>query len=200
MSAAPADQELSGVLLRAQAGDGDARNQLLAALYDRLRRLTRVLLRTFPTVQRRRDEDSVANDLALKLIAALDAGLPAETTADLFRFAGVRLRQLLIDEANKLARRGTPVGGVGVAGDSSGGGGPDPATASLDPAVLAEWTEFHRRIERLAPDRKAVFDLLFFYQMPQTEVATVLGLPPKQVSRHWLAACDELGPHLPTMG
>jgi RNA polymerase sigma-70 factor (ECF subfamily) len=196
MTAADASSDLSGVFVRLRDGDPAARNELLDALYRRVVRLTAVLLRTFPAVQRRREVESVANDLSLKLIAALDAGLKTTSTTDFFRFAGTRLRHLLIDEAEKLRRRGVmrPLGGDG---STDGGANLDPGSWSLEPATLAQWTEFHQAVEGLPADQKAVFDMHFFLQMPQAEVARVLGKEPKQVSRLWLGACLRLADFLP---
>jgi RNA polymerase sigma factor (sigma-70 family) len=189
--------ELSVVFERIQAGDMAARNELMSTLYDRIIRLTAVLLRTFPVVQRRREVESVANDLSLKLIGALDAGLKTGSVQDFFRFAGVRLRQLLIDEAEKHRRR--HVGAFAGAGTDTAAPDFDPGTDTLDPEALAVWSEFHEKVNELPEEERMIFEMHFFLQMPQAEIAKVLQWEPKQVSRRWLKACMALADYVPSM-
>lgn len=199
---APTIDELPELFDRVRAGDRAARNELLTRLYDRIVRLSAVLLRAFPVVQKRREVESVANDLALKLIAALDDGLRVGTATDFFRFAGTRLRQLLIDEADKFRRRDglRRVVPFAAPGDSSAPD-VDPGTESFDPAAMAEraefWSRFHHRIGELPAEEVQVVEMHFLLQMPQSAVARVLGWEPKQVSRKWLSAAGKLAGVLP---
>ncbi len=199
--------ELSGLFELIRSGDVAARNRLMTAIYERIVRLTAVVLRDFPVVQRTRTVESLAQDLSVKMLAALDSGLPTETTADFLSLAAVRLRQLLIDEAEKyrrrVARTAKRTGGTGQTVPLDGGDSAaviDPAApASLDPAALAEWTEFQTRVSELPDDERRVVELHFFLQMSQAEVARVLEWEPKKVSRRWLSACAKLADHLPTL-
>lgn len=196
--AAPPRADLTELFDRARAGDESARNELLAGLYDRIIRLSAAVLRTFPVVGRRRQAESVANDLVLKLIAALDEGLSARTATEFFRFAGTRLRQLLIDEADKLRRRDglCRVLSFEAVGADAPGGEFDPGTELDDPAELAEraefWDRFRGRLDGLPAEEARVVELHFLMQMPQSAAARVLGWEPKQVSRRWLSAARKL--------
>ena len=61
-----------------------------------------------------------------------------------------------------------------------------------DPARLAFWTEFHREVASLPDQERIVFDFHYFAEFPQAEIAQLLNLHPKQVSRLWLAATGRL--------
>jgi RNA polymerase sigma factor (sigma-70 family) len=68
----------------------------------------------------------------------------------------------------------------------------DPADESLDPGRLALLTEFHRQVENLPGDRRTVFDLHYYTDMPQAEIARLLGMHPRKVSYLWVAATERL--------
>jgi RNA polymerase sigma factor (sigma-70 family) len=59
---------------------------------------------------------------------------------------------------------------------------------SDDPCNLAEWTEFHRQVEVLPEDEREVFNLLWYGELTQAEVAEVLGIAVRTVIRRWQAA------------
>jgi RNA polymerase sigma factor (sigma-70 family) len=207
MTAMATDEQLSDLFPAIRAGDREARNRLVTSIYQRLIKLSAVLLRTFPIIQRNREVESVANDLSIKLITALDAKLQTASVAEFFQFAGLRLRHMLIDEAKKVRRRSLLAEGapkptlLGIAGGDSDSqfGQVEPGDWSMDPAMLAEWTDFHAKVDSLPELERDVFTMHFFLKMPQSEVAKVLGMEPKQVSRTWLLACVKLSDHLPTM-
>jgi DNA-directed RNA polymerase specialized sigma24 family protein len=64
------------------------------------------------------------------------------------------------------------------------------------PARLAFWTEFHRQVDSPQGDERTVFDLHDFGDFPQSEIARLLNLSPKRVSRLGLAATARLAGHL----
>jgi RNA polymerase sigma-70 factor (ECF subfamily) len=53
---------------------------------------------------------------------------------------------------------------------------------------LAQWTEFHRVIERLPDKERQVVDLLFYHGLSQAEAADVLAIDTSTVKRRWRAA------------
>ena len=71
------------------------------------------------------------------------------------------------------------------AGRGAVGGHPDPVDG---PRTLAEWTEFHRQIDRLSEEDREVFGLLWYQQLTQEEAAEVLGVSVRTVKRMWQAA------------
>ena len=181
-----ASVQLQALIDRAGAGDRDARRQLLERACDRLRRLAaRIFRESFPALRDRHELDSVVHETWLRLAQALESAHPP-TVADFFRLAAHKIRQVLLDMADRqrklMAREA--VGLSGVAGP--------PPDETYDPARLAEWTEFHRRVDALPPDQRAVFEMHHYLGLPQTEVARVLDLHPRKVSYLWIEATEHL--------
>jgi RNA polymerase sigma factor (sigma-70 family) len=178
--------ELQALIDRAGTGDRAARRELLARACDRLRRLAaRIFRESFPALGNRHELDSVVHEAWLRLATALEAANPP-TVTDFFRLAAHKIRQVLLDMADRqrrLANRET-IGLSGVAG-----GCPD---GTFDPARLAAWTEFHRRVDTLPADERAVFELHHYLGLPQAEVARALDLHPRKVSYLWVAATERL--------
>ena len=177
---------LQALIDRAGAGDRDARHQLLERACDRLRRLAaRIFHESFPALRDRHELDSVVHETWLRLAQALEVANPP-TVADFFRLAAHKIRQVLLDMADKqrrLAVRET-VGLSGVAGP--------PQDGTYDPVRLAEWTEFHRRVDALPADQRAVFEMHHYLGLPQAEVARVMDLHPRKVSYLWIEATERL--------
>lgn len=174
---------LQSIVGRVRAGDPDARRALLDAACDRLRRLAaHVLAGSFPAVARRHDVDSVVGETWLRLARALETVEP-ESVEHFFRLAAQKVRQVLLDLVER-DRRG---GGVAALGSASVDGG-----RTHDPARLSVWTEFHQRAAALPDDERAVFEMHYYLDLPQAEVAAALGLHPRKVSRLWVAAADKL--------
>ena len=189
--------ELSGLFHRLRQGDRAVRNEIIGTLYDRIIRLTAVMLRTFPRVSQRREVESVTDQLVIKLMKLLDdPGFQVESESHFFRLAAKKLRELLLDETEKY-RRGLP---EVLQGSKSGSALPfEPGTDSMDPAALAEWTEFHKQVAELPEDERTIVEMHLFLGMAQSEIARVLEWEPKQVSRKWLKASLKLADYLPGM-
>src|SRR5207237_145780 len=69
----------------------------------------------------------------------------------------------------------------------------EPAETTHDPGRLAAWTEFHRQIENLPQEDRALFDLLWYQGLTQPETAQILGDSERTVNRRWIAARLKLG-------
>jgi DNA-directed RNA polymerase specialized sigma24 family protein len=82
---------------------------------------------------------------------------------------------------------------LGLSGATSEGRAPSPASTTCDPARLALWTEFHEKVATLGEQERAVFEMHYYLDMPQAEIARVLGLHPRKVSYLWVAATEKLG-------
>ena len=67
-----------------------------------------------------------------------------------------------------------------------------PADRTYDPSRLAAWTEFHRRVSELSAEERAVFEMHYYLELPQVEIARLLNLHPRKVSYLWIAATDKL--------
>jgi RNA polymerase sigma factor (sigma-70 family) len=176
---------------RLQDGDESARDELLAHASERLKRLTRKMLRDFPGVKRWEQSDDVLQNAALRLCRALGEVQP-KTVADFFRLAAAQIRRELLD----LARRYSGAHGLGAHHASHVGARNAPtavadvgaADTTHDPDRLSAWTNFHREVEELpAPEREA-FDLLFYQELSQAEAAAVLAVSVRTIKRRWQAA------------
>jgi RNA polymerase sigma factor (sigma-70 family) len=185
---------LQGLIDRAAAGDKAARRELLERACDRLRRLAaRIFHESFPALERRHELDSVVHETWLRLAQAMETANPP-TVVDFFRLAAHKVRQVLLDMADR-QRRQAAREAVGLTG--AGGSPPD---GTYDPARLAEWTEFHRKVDELPADQRAVFELHHYVGLPQAEVARLLDLHPRKVSYLWIEATDRLAAGMSTDG
>jgi RNA polymerase sigma factor (sigma-70 family) len=187
--------ELQGLLDRLRQGDREARRLLLERACERLRRLAgRMLHGSFPEVARRHEVDSVVHETWVRLLQALDKTEPP-TVADFFRLAALKFRQVLLDMAQGERRRAQREV-LGLSGADSAGPVPDGAGTTHDPARLALWTEFHEKVATLSEQERAVFEMHYYLELPQAEIARVLGLHPRKVSYLWIAATEKLGEEL----
>ena len=173
-------------------GDREARRLLLERACERLRRLAgRMLHGSFPELARRHELDSVVHETWVRLLQALDQTEPL-TVADFFRLAAHKFRQVLLDMAQSERRRAQREV-LGLSGADSEGPAPSAASTSYDPARLALWTEFHEKVATLSEQERAVFEMHYYLELPQTEIAQVLKLHPRKVSYLWIAATEKLG-------
>jgi RNA polymerase sigma factor (sigma-70 family) len=186
--------ELQALLNRLRQGDREARQLLLERACERLRRLAgRMLHGSFPELARRHEVDSVVHETWVRLVQALDKTEPP-TVADFFRLAAHKFRQVLLDMAQSERRRGQREV-LGLSGTDSKGPAPS-AARTFDPARLALWTEFHEKVATLGDQERAVFEMHYYLELPQAEIAQVLELHPRKVSYLWIAATEKLGEEL----
>jgi RNA polymerase sigma factor (sigma-70 family) len=189
---------LQALLDRLRQGDRQAGRQVLERAHGRLRKLAaRVLSGSFPALKGAHDLDSVVDESWLRLAQALEKVEPP-TVADFFRLAAHKIRQVLLDLADRERRRRCrEVIGVEDGSSSSADGLPaEPSGQTHDPARLALWTELHDRAAALPEPQRAVFEMHYYLGLPQAEIARVLGLHPRKVSYLWVAATETLTEHL----
>jgi len=192
--------QLQSLLDRLRQGDKAARREFLEQVCGRLRRLAAtILFGSFPNLQSRHDVDSVVHETWLRLMQALDKADPP-TVADFFRLAAHKIRQVLLDMADRQRRIDQRETFLSRA-DSQPGGRGEPSNQTYDGAKLALWTEFHNKVGRLEEPEKTVFEMHYYLGLPQAEIARALELHPRKVSYLWIAAteklADALGGNLP---
>jgi RNA polymerase sigma factor (sigma-70 family) len=184
--------ELQGLLDRLRKGDRAARRLLLERACERLRWLAeRMLHGSFPELARRHEVDSVVHETWVRLLKALDKTEPP-TVADFFRLAAHKFRQVLLDLAQGERRRAQREV-LGLSGMDSAQPAPVAASTTHDPARLALWTEFHEKVVTLNEQERAVFEMHYYLELPQVEIANVLELHPRKVTYLWIAATEKLG-------
>jgi RNA polymerase sigma-70 factor (ECF subfamily) len=199
MSHSDQSTQIQGCIDRLRAGDATARDALLTHASERLTRLTRKMLRDFPGVHRWEQTDDVLQNAVLRLCRAFGEVQPA-SVADFFRLAATQVRRELLDLARRYsgAHRGG-VAGLGSMPSAVQGGGPSDTT--YDPDRLAAWTDFHRAVEKLPPEERETFDLLFYQGLSQAEVAGVLEISERTIKRRWQSArlrlAQSLGGRMP---
>ena len=172
-------------------GDEFARGELLNLACDRLLRLTRSILRDFPGVARWEQTDDVYQNASLRLYQALN-DVELSDPRHFFRLAALQIRRELID----LARHYQGPQGMGAKHqtqfvDSAGDEAPaayEPVEVTYDPSRVAEWQEFHSRVEQLPDEEREAFDLLWYHELSQEQVASMLDVSIRTVRRRWRSA------------
>src|SRR5689334_21022545 len=163
--------QIQGWLDRLQAGDESARKELLNCACERLTRLTRKMLKSYPRLKRWEQTDDVMQNAVMRLYRALGDVRPA-SAADFFRLAAVNVRRELLDLAKHYygpQGRGTKHASVDQRPPAEGDAPAayEPAEVSGGPDRLAAWTEFHRQVERLPDEERETFDLLWYHGLSQ---------------------------------
>ena len=158
-----------------------------------MRRLAGAMLyRSFPQLAAGHELDSIVNDTWLRLLQALETTHPP-TVADFFRFAAHKIRQVLLDMVERQSRMQRELTGVDGRGADSNSLYPfDSPNSTYDPARLALWTEFHQKVAALSDEERSVFELHYYLDLPQAEIAKLLNLQPRKVSYLWVAATEKL--------
>jgi RNA polymerase sigma-70 factor (ECF subfamily) len=188
---------LQGYLERAISGDVAARQQLLELTRDRLiRHARRHLHGSHFRLEPFEQTDDVVQQLYVKILQNQDRfwvnshGQPVRTLAQFFGHSSAWMRDVLSDLLRKSVGRDDnrpavlPLSG----GDSDTGLRHEPATTTLDAAKVQRWTEFHEAVARLPDDLRAVFDLLWYQELPQAEAAALLGIAVPTVKLRWMKA------------
>ena len=174
-----------------QAGDQDARQQLLDVSTNRLRHLSRKILSDIPGVKRWEDTDDLLQNGSIRLWKALEKHHPP-TVLDYFRLAAAVIRRELID----LSRHYFGPQGMGANLRRSGnihpderlGGSEQAADETHEPQELGRWTEFHEYIEDLPDDDRTLFDLLWYQGLTVGEAAELTGISERTLRRRWKSA------------
>ncbi len=184
-------EDLQSLIDRLTRGDDSARAELLERAYHRLRRIASAMLhRDFPGLRDRHDLESVVDESWARLMRALETVRPP-TVEDFLRLVAHKVRQVLLDMAGHQKKRDDRQRGNPKA-DREPIGGREPVNDSLEPGRLALLTEFHRQVENLPSDQRTVFDLHYYTDLPQVEIARLLGMHPRKVSYLWVAATERL--------
>jgi RNA polymerase sigma-70 factor (ECF subfamily) len=183
------DSQLERWLDRLRGGDPAAREALINYSCERLRRMTRKLLRDFEGVHRWEQTDDVLQRALLRLYKSL-ADVQPENVGGFMGLAATQIRRELLDLARKY---GGPEGmGRHHATDAVPGMKDTDLPArherpadTAGPVTLQLWTEFHEHIEKLPDDERQVVELILYQQLPQAEVAKLVGVAVRTVKRRF---------------
>ena len=164
-----------------KSGDEQGRTKLLDRACERLRKLARRMLRGYPVVRRWEETGDVLNAAMLRLFRAL-LDVQPESLRHFFNLAAQQIRRELIDLARQHARLdGQAELTTEVAADRD------------EPGSLAQWTEFHGKVEALPNEEREVFSLIWYEELTQAEVADLLKVSTRTVIRRWQNARYLLG-------
>lgn len=188
------DDDLRDLIERVRRGDPGARRALLDRASGRLRRLAaHILAGSFADLGPRHDLDSVVHEAWLRLAQALDTTEPA-SVEHFFHLAAQKVRHVLLDMVDR-RRRAQSREALGLDDGSRG-----PAGQTNDPERLSRWTEFHEKVAALPDDERRIFEMHYYLELPQAEIARLLDLHPRKVSRLWVSATDKLADSLADFG
>lgn len=174
-----------------------ATDRLLEHSSQRLRKLTRKLLRGSPALRRWEETDDVLQNALMRLVRSLKDVKPENPRA-YFGLAAIQIRRELIDLARKhYGPHGDAAHHVTDPGfrDADGRIAPlyEDDNGTAGPATLMQWAEFHEHVEKLPDDERATFELLFYQGLSQEEAAAVLEVSERTIKRRWREAKLLLG-------
>jgi RNA polymerase sigma-70 factor (ECF subfamily) len=182
------------LLDRLAAGDPTARDELIAATNKRLIPLARKLLGGFARLRRWEQTDDVLQNALLRLHRSLEQTAPSDPRR-YFGLAAAMIRRELLDMARHYYGPHGPAAHHASRGrasrakpSSTRSSRPAAAPDSADPRRQAEWTEFHRLVDRLPAAEREVFDLLWYHGLSQKAAAEVLQVSLRTVKRLWQSA------------
>jgi len=175
----PQSHVLTGLLDRWGAGDRDALDELVPAVYQELRRLARIQL-----MDERRGH--TLHPTALVHEAFLRLGnyerISWQDRAHFFAVASKIMRRVLVDHARKrrAAKRGGSATAVTLIESRSPGESVDVDVVALDQALT--------RLDELDARQCRIVELRFFGGLEHKEIAEALGISIATVNRDWRVA------------
>ncbi len=173
-----------------QASDGhqEARDELVLRASSRLHALARRMLKNYPHLRRWEQTDDVFQNAAIRLHRSLSEVQP-DSLRGFFRLAATQIRRTLID----LARHHFGPQGHAALHQSDASHMLHHPDRRGEPESLAAWVQFHEVIERMPVEEREVFELTWYGDMHQDEIADLLGVSVRTVKRRWRAARTVIG-------
>lgn len=190
------------LISRLRSGDLTARGLLISQIDNALKQRVHVELGRRPLVHRWEQTDDVLQDVRLKLWNHLEKWTPSDER-EFYAYAAAVIRNHLID----LVRH---YGGPEGAGRHHQTRHPDLSTngdplyahsdaSNTNPPTLAQWAEFHERVEHLGMETREVFNMIFYCGVSRLEAARVLGVSERTIGNRLLDARRQLASVLPEM-
>lgn len=187
------EQRLPELVQAFRLGDSVARETLVAAVYERLIKLSRKMLRGGARAVRRWEQtEDLAHAAWFRIQRALESqDVRVNDDTHFFRLAARSIRFELIDmyrkhsgahglDANHQTVARTPAGSDFVADEDRFA-----ANGTGDPQRMAAWAEFHELVEQLPDKEREVVDLLWYQGLKQEDAAELLGVDVKTIKRRW---------------
>ena len=174
-------QKIENLLAAIQAGDEEAREELIKESQERLRRMASKLLKGFPGVARMGQTGDVLQPVLFRLYGALEKK-KFDSGRAFVAYAAQMIRRELLDLVRKyrLERAARITNRPDAIGQSPlelvGKPDPEPGAATEAEAVL-------EAVEQLPDDEKRVVELRCYGQWSRQETAVILGVDEKTVTR-----------------
>lgn len=176
--------DLHNLLDLARQGDPDARCRVIEHACDRVRTLTRKMLRAYPRVRRWSETDDVLQSALLRLHRSL-AEVRPESPRQFHGLAATQIRRELLD----LAKHFHGARGIGANHHSDGGKAAERTSAEpFEPETLEAWARFHELVDALHDEEKETVQLLWYEGLKQPEAAALMGVSLATLKRRWQSA------------
>lgn len=198
-----ADDTVSDVqtwLDRRGSGDAAARDLLLLFVRERWQGFARRALHgSHKRLDAFVETEDVLSEVCVRVLKDWERGHAPATAVDFFRQVEQNFRHVLVDLCRKhYGRAGDRPATRPLDAGSDAAPGHDPGTDTLDPAEVAQWAEFHRQVDALPEEVRAVFRLRWYLDLTVAEVAQTLGVSTRTVTERWVEARLRLGAALPS--
>lgn len=187
---------LRSCLRRLANHDERSRDELLEHARQRLTVLAERMFFRCPALHFREAAEDLFQQAMLRLWQALESVQPS-TVAEFMGLAAHEMRWALGDLARRHFGRnpGTESENAKRPVISAHNGrnlSLEPDSSTWAPDELACWSEFHAAADRLAEPVRTAFDLLYYHELTQAEVAELMNISERQVRRYWQSAREEL--------
>jgi RNA polymerase sigma factor (sigma-70 family) len=169
-------RQLALLIEQLNAGDVSVRGELINIACANLHRLTSALRLEVAGFAVRLDTDQILQSAELRLYQSLH-DLPIKDVRHFYQMAAVEIRRELIEVCHAC-------------------GSQSAADQSMSPADLEQWAHFHQCVDELPSQQRDVFELLWYHELKQTDVAQLLKVSIKEVRRLWRDARLSLHDHL----
>lgn len=182
MSDAKSSSSLQPLIDRMRAGDTAARREFLGYVEERVHMLARNILDArWSRMRKVTNSQSLANRTFVRLLTKEQLLTP--TVDDFMRYCAWLVDRQLRDIAKRQKRRPGDYG-HGIDKD-----GPDSFSEIQDlgpgPSKPLDGAELLENVDKLPKDLRDIVYLYGYLDLPQSEVAKLLGLSSKEVSRRW---------------
>jgi RNA polymerase sigma-70 factor (ECF subfamily) len=172
------------LLAQVHKGDRQALDELVRLASRRLEKLAPSMLRKFPLVHRHEQSGDVVQEALLTLIGALKQ-LDFASPNEFYGLAAEHLRRRLLDLTRRYAN---PIRSpLELTLDQ------EEKLRGEDPDDMDRWQALHEAAELLPPDCREVFSLRFYQGWGPEEIAELLHVSPRTVTRLWARALTVLG-------
>ena len=172
-------KDVSELLKAWSDGDTDAQNQLMALVYDELRRLARTYLRR-ERADHTLQPTALVHEAYLRLVDQKDVDW--QNRAHFFGIAALMMRRILVNYAKgrEAAKRGRDAQRLSLSAADRLAGKKEVDLINLDDAL--------KRLSEIDPQQSRIVELRYFGGLTIEEIAQVTSISVATVKREWSAA------------